>query len=94
MTLKYEELERFIEELKERYKTEIGDMVFEKEIGKRFGLSKYIVSNVKKNVDRFGLLKPEGSFWKFKKTEVEEKIEKLEKEFDKKELTDYDELIK
>jgi hypothetical protein len=57
MTLKYQHLEEFMEMLRKRNIKEMWNGDFDLEVGKHFGLSDYVISNVKKKLREFGFIK-------------------------------------
>lgn len=65
MTLKYEDLVKFVNELViDGFEYEIPDMVLIQRIGMRFGISDYTTSNIKKQLHKFGFMSPNGNVWK------------------------------
>lgn len=58
MTLTYEKLKNFADELHDRIqRNTISDLLLTREIKIKFGLSNYIVENIKRNLDSMNLLK-------------------------------------
>jgi len=95
MTIKYDDLENFIKTLKRLgYHKEVSNNVLETQIAKRFGLSPYIMGNIKKQLVKFGFISGDGVVWiiKYGVTEENKPIEVVEKEAEK-ELEDYEYLI-
>lgn len=83
MTLKYQDLENFVSDIKKKgYNKEIPLQHLDREIGKVFGISSYTMRNIKEKLHKFGLLFPSGSVWVFPKQE-EAKGEIEEDDFSK-----------
>jgi hypothetical protein len=68
MTMKYEDLEKFVRELQLKYESEsIPALVLDGEIMRKFGISNYVVNSIKKALGVTGLMTPIDAFrWRFK----------------------------
>jgi len=84
MTLKYQNLETLMIAIKkEGYVHAISDGILEAHIARQFGISNYIIHNIKKSLVQFGFISPSGlGVWAIKEPEepndaqVEKKAEK------------------
>lgn len=57
MTLKYQNLEQFIHSLRTKgYENEIPESHLDREIGKTFGLSSYVMASIKKALVNYGFI--------------------------------------
>lgn len=64
MTLKLKDLEDLRNVLIEKgYEEKVPATVLEKEIGKRFGISSYVITNIKQNLAKWNIMKPIDPFW-------------------------------
>jgi hypothetical protein len=64
MTLKLKDLEKLRDDLIEKgYKEKVPAAVLEKEIGRRFGISSYVITNIKQNLSKWNIMKPIDPFW-------------------------------
>lgn len=64
MTIKYNDLEKLIQNLMSQgYHKEISNTVLETQIAKQFGLSSYIMGNIKKQLVKFGFISGNGVVW-------------------------------
>jgi len=64
MTLKLKDLEELRDDLIEKgYKEKVPATVLEKEIGRRFGISSYVIKNIKQSLSKWNIMKPIDPFW-------------------------------
>jgi hypothetical protein len=64
MTLKLKDLEKLRDDLIEKgYDEKVPAAVLEKEIGRRFGISSYVITNIKQNLSKWNIMKPIDPFW-------------------------------
>ncbi|MEM5766375.1 MAG: hypothetical protein QW423_01935 [Candidatus Aenigmatarchaeota archaeon] len=64
MTLKLKDLEELRNVLIEKgYEEKVPATVLEKEIGKKFGISSYVITNIKQNLSKWNIMKPIDPFW-------------------------------
>ena len=75
MTLKYEDLEKFAEDLRKKYigLETLPATILDEEIMKRFGLSNYIINNIKKSLGVTRIMTPIDPFkWRLKNGDMAE----------------------
>ncbi|MEM5771425.1 MAG: hypothetical protein QW790_01610 [Candidatus Aenigmatarchaeota archaeon] len=58
MILKLKDLEELKDVLIEKGYDEVPAAVLEREIGKRFGISSYVITNIKQNLSKWNIMKP------------------------------------
>ena len=64
MTLKLKDLEELRDVLIEKgYDEKVPVAVLEREIGKRFGISNYVITNIKQSLAKWNIMKPIDPFW-------------------------------
>jgi len=86
MTITWDKLEKFVNQLKRQYTNEIPDGVLNTAIAKSFGLSDYTQRTLKKNLVDHGFLKMHPEYfgiWVFPSSEIKKTIEEDEEEINK-----------